>query len=486
MSAASGSPPSGAGAGGSPGSRKSGLMRCFELSTADGISATPLVTMSVPVNLFLTALVTTTYPLAASAIGLFTAAPYVANFLHIFAMPALTRWKAPKALTVAAATLHLVTWVALGVMLPWLPRDNPALAGRWLIAWFFVSSIFAAIMGVSWNSWVQEWVPPRLMGKYFGPRNRLVQIATLLFLLIAGWIIGHWRYAIPAFQGIIAGAAILRLFSLRWQWVSPTRPLRPPKGAGLTVGEQLGVLRRSGSFLAFVAFGCIWSFAANCFGAFYQVFMFNQVHLSAFEVGVTATLAQLGGALSLPAWGVLLDRYGNKPVMIVSLLLWQLSNFFWCFATPSNPFLLYLLWLWAGATSAGFVLGQFTILLRVLPVEAKNLAIGFNLAVTSLFAASAPIIGGFLLEWALSLHADTLAVYHVCFLLQPIMALAGAFVLFRVHEPEASPLHVVVGAMRNIRTLGGVLGLSFLTNYFFQSSARQKKHSPSFFTGMPD
>jgi MFS family permease len=176
----------------------------------------------------------------------------------------------------------------------------------------------------------------------------------------------------------------------------------------------------------------------------------------------------------MPAWGLLLDRYGNKPVMIVSLLLWQISNFFWCFIVPSNQALLYVLWLWAGATSAGFVLGQFTLLLRLLPLEAKNLAIGVNLAVTSVFAAVAPIAGGYLLEWALGRTGDRLAVYHACFLIQPVLALGGAFLLFRVHEPAASPLSAVVGAMRNIRTLGGVLGLSFLTNYFFMKRSHDR------------
>ena len=59
-----------------------------------------------------------------------------------------------------------------------------------------------------------------------------------------------------------------------------------------------------------IAFGAVWSFAANCFGPFYHVFMFEQLDLSAFDVGLLATLAQLSGALSLPAWGLLLDRFG--------------------------------------------------------------------------------------------------------------------------------------------------------------------------------
>ena len=72
--------------------------------------------------------------------------------------------------------------------------------------------------------------------------------------------------------------------------------------------------------------GAIWACAANAFGPFYHVFMFEQLHYSAFEVSVFTTLSQLGGALSMPAWGQLLDRHGNRPVMAVSLALWQLNN----------------------------------------------------------------------------------------------------------------------------------------------------------------
>ena len=80
----------------------------------------------------------------------------------------------------------------------------------------------------------------------------------------------------------------------------------------------------------------------------------------------SATLAALGGALSMRTWGQMLDRYGNKAVMTFSLILWQLGNFVWCFLEPGNRNLLYPLWTWGGMTSAGFILGQFTLLLKLL------------------------------------------------------------------------------------------------------------------------
>jgi MFS family permease len=454
---------------------KADLLRSLRICTAEGIMAMPIVTMSLPVNVFMSALVVFAFPLPKTTIGLVSALPFIGNFLQILVASLLAKWKPPKTLTVVAASLHLVTWFALGVGLPWIPRDNPTAAGHVLIAWFLVASCFAAIAGVNWNAWIQEWVPSRLRGKYFGRRNGILQLSTLTFLLIAGWSLAHWKYSIAVFQLIIAGACVCRFFSLRWQWSTPIRERQRTNVPVLPLREQLGVVLGSRSLLVFIAFGAVWSFAANCFGPFYTVFMLEQLGFTAWNVSVVNALTQVGGALSLPAWGMLLDRYGNKSVMTFSLILWQVQNFAWCFLTPDNRELLYAMWLWGGITSAGFVLGQFTLLLKLIPLEAKSLAIGSNLAVTSLVAAIAPITGGAILTWALARWPDTFAVYHVCFIVQPVLAMLGATLLLRVHEPQASSLTMVFGAMRNIRTLSGVLGLDFLVNYIFYRKPRDAR-----------
>ena len=48
-----------------------------------------------------------------------------------------------------------------------------------------------------------------------------------------------------------------------------------------------------------------------------------------------------------------------------------------------------------------------------------------------------------------------------------MLALAGSALLLRIHETQAGSLTMVFGAMRNIRTLSGVLGLDFFINYVF-------------------
>jgi Na+/melibiose symporter-like transporter len=359
-------------------------------------------------------------------------------------------------------------------MLFWIPRNDPLRAGFWLGGWFFFTSLFNSLAGVAWNSWIQEWVPTRVRGKYFGRRNRWAQISALLFLLLVGWVLAAGNYDMRAFQAVVVFAMLLRITGIYFQYVSPTP--RPAKSDNekIPLLEQLKEIWASRPLVLFITFNAIWFFASNCFGPFYHVFLFKELQFNAFEVGIMSTASALGCAMSMPAWGLLTDRYGNKAVMAVSLILWQMQWAAWYFLGPDNRNLAYLLWLIAGAVSSGFLLGQFALVLKLIPVRAKNLAIGLNLAVTSLVAATAPVLGGAVLSWAMERWpGHSLSIYHICFMVNPILASVSLILLLRMEEPRASNFTVVVGALRSLRTLSGLFGLGFLADYVF--SERKKK-----------
>ena len=147
--------------------------------------------------------------------------------------------------------------------------------------------------------------------------------------------------------------------------------------------EQWQTIRRSRSLIRFIVFGAIWGFAYNCLGPFYPVFMYRQLGLSVANVCLFIILNTLAAAVTMPAWGRLLDRFGNKPVMAAAILLWQAQFLIWLFLDRGNAWLLYGLWMWNGFTWAGFTLGLFNMLLKLIPPEAKITAIGLNTAVTS-------------------------------------------------------------------------------------------------------
>lgn len=444
------------------------LERNLRLCTLDGIVATPIVYLLTPGNYVMAALLTGLYHLPPEIYGLIVSLPFWGNFAQAFIMPFVNQALPPKRVTLVSAALQALGWGVMAAALSFLPPADTASATRWFLVFFIFSAAVTAFTGVSWTSWVQEWVPARLRGKYFGSRNRLLQVTQIVFLLTVGWLLTTDLDPVRAWQWLLGGTVALRVASV---WIQH----RIQAGAtgveradsGLPWRAQLEILGRTPAFLWFVAYGAAWGFAANCFGPFNAVFMYEELGLSVQNVSLIVILAAVGGALSYPGWGKLADRFGNKPVMLYCMILWQVQNFLWCFLTPSNAWLLYGMWVFGGVMGAGFTLTLFNIQLKLIPPEAKTLAISVNLAVTSLVTALAPMLGGWALQHLLASGTPAITVYHRVFAFTPIAALAACWLLRRVAEPKASPLSNVVGAMRNIRTLSGVLGFGFLVDRFW-------------------
>jgi MFS family permease len=439
----------------------------------DGVASSPLCYLWLPGNFIIAALLTENFHLSEAAYGVIVALPFLANFLQIFLTPPLAHYFTAKSVTLVTAWANAAGWLAMAVALSFLPREDPAVSTP-VFFWFFLGfSLLASVNSVTWNAWTQDWSPERLRGKYFGFRNGLIQAATVLFLILVWATLRLFQGSLLAMQGVIVVSVALRTWSIiaqhRLNATSPSGSSAQP----LSWREQLQTIRRSRSLLMFIAFGGIWGFAYNSLGPFYPVFMYRQLGLSLSHVCLFIILNTVGAAVTMPTWGRLLDRLGNRSVMAAAILLWQAQFLVWFFLNRDNAWLLYPLWIWNGFTWAGFTLGLFNMLLKLIPPEAKTIAIGINTAVTSIVTAVAPVISGAAITYALDRGWDAMRVYHYAFALQTVPAFLSCLVLLRVHEPKASPLSAVFGAMRNVRTLGAMLGLTFIANYVFVKPVRK-------------
>ena len=453
--------------------RRSPLRRALALSLVDGITASPLCYLWLPGNFIIAALLTEFFHLPEAAYGLIVSLPFWGNFLQLLLSPVLAHHFSAKAITVVTAWANAAGWLGLSLILPWLPRDHPAASTPVFFAFFFGLSLMASLSGVAWNSWTQEWAPERIRGRYFGARNGIVQAATVVFLVLV-WRALEWhRGSLAVLQGVFLGTLAFRVASIVALHRVPLGAAAADASRPQAWREQLATIRRSRSLVRFIVFGAVWGFAYNCLGPFYPVFMYRELGLSVAHVCLFIIVSTLAAAVTMPTWGRLLDRFGNKSVMAVAILLWQVQFFGWLLLHRGNLWLLYGIWAWNGVAWAGFTLGLFNMLLKLIPPEAKTTAIALNTAVTSVFTAVAPILSGAAITFALRRGADPMTVYHWAFVLQLAPALLSCLVLLRVEEPKASPLSAVFGAMRNVRTLGAMLGLTFIANYVFVKPARK-------------
>jgi MFS family permease len=454
------------------------LRRNLRYCSYDALVGTPFCFLLQPGNFIIAALLVSVFKLTPAVYGLISALPFLANFAQVFLMPLISRSYSAKTISVTMVFLQALCWLTMAALMPLLPIDNPEISGKWWIALFLISAVLSSMAGVSWISWIREWVPQGLLGKYFGLRNRLAQFSQISFLLITGWLINRLSNSILAFQFILVVSCLLRLVSGWYQWKTSTETsIHSHPRTSLNWRDQLAVLLQTKPCLWFIAYSAAWGFAASLFSPFVSIFMYEELNLSVQQVSTIVIVASVGGAVSASAWGKLADRFGNKPVMLFCMILWQAQNFLWCIVSPANHWILYPMWVFGGVMGAGFTLTLFNLQLKIIPAQAKTLAISVNIAVGSLLTAVGPILGGKILEWALSGNTPAIDVYHRVFFFTPVLSLLACLLLIRVRESSASPLSSVVGAMRNIRTLSSIFGASFLADYMFVKT--QKRTTPT-------
>lgn len=432
----------------------------------------PLVYLNLPANLVIVTLLTQTLQVPPDTYGLLVSLPFWCNLLQLAIAPAVfARWPV-RDVFIFTIWLNTAIWAVFAGVLLIRGEAMAANAGAMAGPFLFGAGMTAAVMGVAWTTYMQSWVPEGVRATYFSQRNRWAQLSNLAFLLLAGVAL-RWP-TLPVIAGIIAVSCVLRAVSavVAQRTSAAGEPVHP--GAS-DWRAQWRVLRGAHEFWRMVFFGLAWGAVLNGYGAFQPRFMLLALTDSAQQASQPLVLSLLFGALALPAWGKLLERFGARPVLFCAVPLWALVNVPWAFITRESVWLLYPVWAFTGAINAGIVLAQLNLLMKLMPAEVKGLAVGCNIAATALGTALAPIIVGHGLAWGFARGWTTEQVYHVLFLTLPLAAGVTLLLLRRVREPRAAPVEHVVGALRNFRTLAGALGLGFLAQTLFTPRGAQRR-----------
>jgi len=429
--------------------------------------AVPRTVLSQPGNAVVATLLTGTFALSTRTYGLITSLPFWFNFLQVILTPMLAQRLSARSLCIGSGWIPIPGWLDLIGVVPFLPSGDHAATRVTFIAIFSFIALSTAINGVAWNTWMQGAVPLRLRGKFFGRRNRLLYISLLGFLFAASGLLAWLEGSLLAFHILFAVALTMRVVSVLAQQRMHLSSSRKPVAAETPWREQGGGGGGDSPTVGFLPFAALMGLGVNLFAPFYPVFMFEQLHLSAAQTNFMLLTGIFAAALAFPAWGHMVDRYGNIPVMIVALFLWQIFNFIWCFITPNNIWLLYVPLAAGGMFSAGYGVGVFGLLLKLTPPEARTMGVALFVSLSSLAAALGPITGSNLLSWAIARGVPPLTVYHLAFTVMPIFTMLNCILLKKVYEARSAPVTEVVGAMRSVRTLASLFGLTFLVNQVF-------------------
>jgi MFS family permease len=430
----------------------------LKYSTIEACFSVPMLNLTLPNFPFVVAFAVKALGWQAGDVGLLAALPHLCNCLQPVLLTLVSRRLSSYEVLVLTFSLGALPWGLAG-FLPWLERRDAAFAGMVL-----VSTLANSVSSVVWSSAIAQLVPERISGKYFGRRNLIFGTWTLIAVLVAGHAVDRGSNVLTAFCWIFAVAALSRmvglLFLTRMKFPEAVMERRS-RGAAPSV--LLAVLR-DGNYMRLAVFVGLWGLLLNSAMPFYTVYLVERLQLGVGGVVRLTTLASLGGLLTLRAWGRLCDRFGNRPVMQVCVMIWALTALvMWSLAGPKWHWHLHAGYLVVGAMTAGFQLCQFNLMVKLAPAQSRSAYVAIFLAVTSLLAAAGPILGGRVLLWlperAGEFLGQPLLNFHVLFILAAVSGLGCSHLIGRVHEPAEQPVHDVWREMKTMRSFNPMLSV---------------------------
>lgn len=443
--------------------------------TGEGILAMPWAFLSLPGNFILAALLTQVYRLDTATYGLIASLPAWGNAVQIFIMPWLSRFLTPKELALGMGWFNVGLWSVFAAVLPYLPVGRNGGAAELFFAFFLLASMSLSFASVGWTSWVKDWVPSRVRGRYFGVRNRWLNLSTVVFLLLALALFEVDEHALWPYQVLIGAAVAMRFGGIIWQYAIRT-PAEHFETPGRSWAHDVRENLASRDLVRFIVFAAWVSFWIGFVGPFLPVFSFEELGMQPGAFSILVILSTVSGIFGWWFWGRRVDHHGCVPVLFLGLLLWEVPSYLWVFIGPGTVWLLYPLWFFGGFFATAYFAASFNLLLKLVPHGSKLAGVSLHLAVTSVAAAVAPVLAGVLLSFFIEAGSG-LAAYRVGFAVKSTALLAGLFLLRGLREPQRSSRTSLPGAFRTLRQLLATQGASFLASLTPQKSRRQDRGS---------
>jgi len=322
-----------------------------------------------------------------------------------------------------AIFIHATSWGALYAVAT-LTREP------WTIVALYSLGLFAtSLAGPGWLSWMNDLVPPRIRGAFWGERNRVAGLAQFGAIAVGGLIL---RLAEPAGRtleafGLLFGlAALARGLCVVVLGRQHEPPLAPPE-PGEEVGPRafLRAVRGTG-FGRFVAFAVLLTFSTNVMGPVFSVYLLKSLGLDYFSYTAVTMIAMVLSFLAMAYWGPLADRFGNRRILLVTAGALPLVALGWAFARTIPAML--VLQAFSGFVWAGVNLATTNYVFDSVPSrKVAGTMAGFN-ALSNVAAFSGSLAGGLLATAVAGLRLPFLAPGNL-----ELVFLASALLRFLVY-----------------------------------------------------
>lgn len=366
-------------------------------------------------------------------LGLIAALPFAGQLFQFAGAYLEERLGERKPLVLFTAIAARSLWAIIAA-LPFLVGLGRARLPIFLLV-LAVSQALIGIAANAWMSWMGDLVPPRQRGRFFGVRNTVGSLTAMGSAWLAGRALDHYRGAgdAPLGYALIFGVSVI--CAIAGAVVLSRQPEPPMRRQRMRVADlfRAPLLHRRYRTLILAATG--WALVTGIAAPFFNAYGLQNLKLSFASLAIFNAVTSAVMLVTQPLIGRLQDRYGDKRVLIGSIVGAVVLPWGWIIATPTSLAPLWVNAVFSGVFWPGITQGLVNLQIDRAPAENRGAYMASYGAVTGLGTLAASLLGGAIATaiGAGAVHLGPLALDHyaVLFAISSIGRAAMALVFAR-------------------------------------------------------
>jgi Na+/melibiose symporter-like transporter len=456
-------------------SRKPPLQHSMNTIILAGAMGTIWVTVCTPQAIFNVFLVN--YLGASSeTLGILIGLMQTASLLQLVSVFIFAKLPSRKPFWLITSMLHRLA--SFGVMIAAMISASPSNRGisiRIVVISMVISWALTNVSSSGWLSWMVDIIPEKIRGTFFLRRSSVAQFVTVVWFFLASLAIDLFPenrmaliYTIVIGLGALSGVIDILLYINIPEPVKAHIASNTAGSPGSTSGmiafkdflEPLG----NGNFVRYsVSIGAA-IFAMNLIGPFQAPWITAKDGIGAplTWLGIMTVISQLAWVVVAPFWGVVMDRFGRKYVVLIGLLTtagWIL----YLFVTPVNyVYLLPMIALIGGVFGPAFHEGAGQLMLSLAPEKNRVAYIAWYGTIASIVSAISPVLGGKLKDYLADsrFYLGTLELrgFHIVQAISIVLIFLAGILISRTKEGREKPLAEIISQFA-----GGAIIRSFVS-----------------------
>ncbi len=306
-----------------------------------------------------------------------------------------------------------------------------------------LSFIFGAFAGNAWTSWMRDLIPDQKMGSFFGLRNMINTVVSLIFT----WVFSEILESNPTIHGvrivILIGiiCAVWSIFFLSKQYDPPLKDTQS--------GNLFKYIVSDKNNMRLMIFGGFWNFAILFTAPFFAYHQIENLKMSFSFLGYLSITFSGVMIVLIVLWGKLSDRIGHKNILRIGVTIASAVSIMWFFMTPQNLHIL----MWVDACLAGAAWSAINLSVFTLPLivggKSAGIIYGFFSAFNGIFGFIGSMLGGvaakYLSGYSFQLFDMDMNGLQIMFLIGGLMRLFSLYFLNKINVTGHIRLRAALG-----------------------------------------